>query len=188
MLVALALVASAPSGRAQVKADERFTLQQLEQTPDLTPGKFADLFANFEFRYSPYIQPPQTFLRERAGDCDDYAALADLVLRKRGFTTRIIQVRLVGSQIDHAVCYVTDKKAYLDYNNRKFTFNLERARPFLRDIAEKVADSLERNWTVAYEFTYSYADGKKRTRFVVVKTDKPEMDADRKNPQPPSSP
>lgn len=181
MLLLLALV-PAPAARAELSPRKPFTLRDLEAAPELTPGKFADLFEDFDFQFLNYIQSPDAFLRSRSGDCDDYAALADYVLGKRGYTTRIIQVRLVGSNIDHAVCYVNEKRVYLDYNNRKFTFNLERARPYLRDIAEKVADSLERNWTIAYEFTYSYAERRKQTRFIVVKTADPASDPDRAQP------
>lgn len=163
------------------------TLRELLDDKALTPKRFASHFAEFDYEFGADVLPADVFLTRRKGDCDDYAVLAGHVLRHHGQTPRLIHVRMVG-RVAHAVCYVTEAKAYLDYNNRKFTFNLERARPFLRDIAEKVADSLERNWTVAYEFTYSYADGKKRTRYVVVKTDKPEMDADRQNPQPPRQP
>jgi hypothetical protein len=165
---------------AELQADQPFTLRDLEQEPDLTPSKFADLFEDFEFRFLSNIQSAESFLRSRSGDCDDYAALAEYVLGKRGYTARIVQVRLVGSGIDHAVCYVDEKRVYLDYNNRKFTFNLERSRPYLRDIAQKVADSLERNWTVVYEFSYSYTERRKHTRHVVVKTADPSTDTDRK--------
>ncbi len=178
LLVANALPAKPP------KATEPFTLRDLEEAT-LTPGQFADLFEHFDFLYLPHIQPPERFLAGRRGDCDDYAVLASHVLGRQGFTTRIVQIRLVGTNVDHAVCYVDEKKVYLDYNNRRFTFNLERSRPFIRDIAEKVAASLERNWTTAYEFTYSYADRRKRTVRVVVKTDDPARDPDRPAPPPP---
>lgn len=162
-----------------LKPTERFTLAQLEAEPKMTPGQFADLFEDFAFDFYPYIQAPAEFLENRSGDCDDYAALAGHVLGRQGYRTRLVQVRLVGTNVDHAVCYVDDKRAYLDYNNRKYSFNLEKSRPFLRDIAEKVADSLERNWSAAFEFSYSYAERQKRTRVVVVKTDDPARDPDR---------
>ena len=46
-------------------------------------------------------------------------------------------------------------------------------------IAAKVANSLGQNWTVAFEFTYSYLEGRKKTRHVVVKTEDPSRDPDR---------
>ncbi|MDI1336564.1 MAG: hypothetical protein PSU94_10335 [Lacunisphaera sp.] len=158
----------------------RFGLQELEHEPDLTPGHFADLFTDFDYVYGPEVQPADFFLRNRAGDCDDYAILANHVLQLRGYKTRLIRVELVGTTISHAVCYVTEKRAYLDYNNRKYFFNLERSRPSIREIAEKVADSFAKNWTTATEYTYSYANPRKRTVCSVVKTEPPERDPDRR--------
>ena len=91
----------------------------------------------------------------------------------------IIRVAMAGSDIAHAVCYVTETKAYLDYNNRRYSVNLTRAGPTIRQIAAKVADSFEKNWTSATEYTFSYTDYRKTTRYTVVKTDPPEKDPDR---------
>ena len=157
----------------------RFTLRELEVAPQLTPKQFANLFENFEFSYSPYVQPVDDFISFRSGDCDDYAILADYVLSKKGLRTRIIRVAMAGSDISHAICYVTENKAYLDYNNRRYAVNLERSGPTLRQIAAKVADSFEKNWTSATEYTFSYVDYRKVTRYTVVKTDPPDRDPDR---------
>lgn len=180
--VACLLVASilAASLFGALKSTEKFTLQELENAPGLTSRQFANLFEHFTFTFRPYVQDPEVFLAEQDGDCDDYAILADHVLRRHGLSTRIIQVRLVGTNVDHAVCYVTQDKAYLDYNNRKYSFNLQRSKPLIRDIAEKVADSLERNWASAFEFTFNYEDRRKQRVFVVVKTDEPKLDPDRR--------
>jgi hypothetical protein len=145
----------------------------------MTPEQFADLFGHFFYEYDPRVLPPEVFLRQRAGDCDDYAILGAYILGLKGYRTRLIQVQLVGTNVDHAVCYVTDKKAYLDYNNRKSSHKLEKSRSTVRDIARLVADSLERNWTTASEFTYDYADPRKKIRWVIVKTDSLDRDADR---------
>jgi hypothetical protein len=157
----------------------RFTLQELEREPGLNPKDFADLFANFRFEGSPVIRPPEQFLGERRGDCDDYSVLADLVLAKHGYQTRCIQVKFAGDNVGHAVCYVTQNKAYLDYNNRRYFVNLERSGPTIRQIAKKIAASFELDWTTAAEFTYSYETMRKTLAFVVVKTDSPDKDPDR---------
>ncbi len=163
---------------AALKPSDRFRLRDLEAEPGLTPKQFAGLFENFAYDYSPLVLPPDEFLRDRSGDCDDYAILADHVLRRKGFKTRLVRVVLVGTNIGHSVCYVTENKAYLDYNNRKYFINLARSGESLRSIATKVADSLERNWTSATEYTYTYDEGIKHFVVTVVKKDPPERDAD----------
>ena len=144
------------------------TLKELNDDPKLNPKRFASHFSEFAFELNLPIQAPETFLRRRCGDCDDYAVLADLVLKPKGFTTRLIQVKLAG-QIDHAVCYVTESGAYLDYNNRTVFFTLARSGATVREIAAKVADSLELNWTSAFEFEYT--GRKKVLLYTVVKTE-----------------
>jgi hypothetical protein len=149
------------------------TLQELNSDPKLNPKKFASHFAEFGFELNLPIQQPESFLRRRRGDCDDYAILADLVLKPKGFATRLVQVKLAG-QIDHAICYVNESGAYLDYNNRKVFFTLARSGATVREIAAKVADSLESNWTSAFEFEYTAR--KKVLLYTVVKTEPPAKD------------
>jgi len=151
------------------------TLAQLEQNPRLTPRRFASYFADFAYELSLPVQPAEVFLAREKGDCDDYAVLADFVLKPKGYATRLIHVRLVG-RIPHAVCYVAQSKAYLDYNNRDVFFTLARSGPTLREIATKVAASFDANWTSATEFTYSYASEAKSWGATVVKTDPPQDD------------
>lgn len=153
------------------------TLADFLGDPALTPKKFAAAFETFEYEYHPEVKRPDLFLAERRGDCDDYAILADYVLRPRNFTTRVIHVRLVG-RIAHAVCYVPEASAYLDYNNRKYILTLQRSGRTLRDIANKVADSFEANWTSVSEFTYDYDARKKTFGLTVVKTEPRAKDAD----------
>ncbi len=151
------------------------TLGELLDDPKLTPKKFAAYFEDFDYEFSPEVLPAEVFLRERRGDCDDYAILADYVLSARKYDTRLIHIRMVG-RVAHAVCYVTESRAYLDYNNRKYFFNLQGCGRTLRAIASKVADSFEANWTSASEFTYDYKEDRKHFGATVVKTDPPSSD------------
>lgn len=168
----------APLPALALKPSDRFNLSDLENDTTLDPGRFANLFEEFAFEYNPYVQPPESFLRNRSGDCDDYAILADYILTRRLFKTRLIKVELVGTRISHVVCYVQDKKVYLDYNNRIYFRNLERSGARIRQIAEKVAETFGNNWTSATEYIFSYAEGRSRAVRTVLKTDPPERDPD----------
>jgi hypothetical protein len=149
------------------------TLEELQQDPKLTPKRFASHFSDFEYRFFAEVQRPELFLATRCGDCDDYAILADTVLRPKGYETRLIHVRMPG-MVAHVVCYVTQEKGYLDFNNRVYLNRIARSGPSIREIATKVARSLSANWTSASEFTYT--QGLKRIVATVVKTDPPEND------------
>ncbi|MBP6508469.1 MAG: hypothetical protein KA257_12965 [Opitutaceae bacterium] len=169
---------------------DALSVEGLVADPRMNPKRFANEFESFEYQFFDYVQNPETFLRKRSGDCDDYAILADYVLKRKGFGTRLIHVRMVG-RIAHAVCYVIENKAYLDYNNRKYSFNLERSGYTVREIADKVADSFRANWSSASAFTYDYKQDHKQAEFTVVKTESPAKDPDRGKPPisaPPSNP
>ena len=153
------------------------TLDDLLNDRKMTPKRFANYFGDFDFEVHDYVQDPNAFLDSRKGDCQDYATLADYVLSRKGYNTRLIHIRLEGREA-HAVCYVTESRAYLDYNNRVYFINLQKCGPRIRQIADKVAESFEGNWTSASEFTYDLNADKKHFGRTVVKTEPPEQDPD----------
>lgn len=166
----LCLLASGVAAPADLNA---LTLNELVDNPKLNAKKFASYFEDFAYEFNNPIQPAEVFLAREKGDCDDYAVLADFVLKKHRFGTRLIHIRLTG-RVAHAVCYVSDNKAYLDYNNRAVFFTLTRSGPDIRDIATKVAQSLESSWTTASEFSYSYDTRRKTMITTVSQTGGPE--------------
>ena len=155
-------------------AAAELTLESLLTDPKLTPKNFTNRFEHFEFEAHDEVQQAEAFLRKESGDCDDFAVLADYVLRQRGYSTRLVHVRLVG-RFAHAVCYVVENKAYLDDNNRIYYSSLE-----------KCADTFQANWTTASEFTFDYQENRKRLIATVVKTDPPSSDPDLKPASSPS--
>src|SRR5271163_2212877 len=112
-LLALALLAAPLASRA-------FSMKELRETPNLTPEKFERLFADFAFKFHPEIQPHDVFLKTKSGDCYDFATVAAEILKGRGYTPRMIAIRMKGET--HVVCYVAEENGYLDYNTRKEKF------------------------------------------------------------------
>lgn|GEM_PF-865915 len=151
------------------------SLGELQHTKNLTPKKFAGFFELFDFELHKEIQPAHKFLMRQRGDCDDYAVLADHILPAHGYETRLVHVRLAG-QIAHAVCFITEDGVYLDFNNRNVFFSVARSSPDLRTIAEKVARSLNANWTSASEFVFSYETEHKVVTATVARTADPSLD------------
>lgn len=125
-----------------------------------TPAEFARRFSKFKFVFHAKVQEPQVFLQTRSGDCDDFATLAADELKKSGYTSRLFAIRMKGET--HVVCYVPEAKGYLDYNNRAAANPLVSTSGSLQDIASKVADSFDRRWVSAYEFSYA-----KKTKWLV---------------------
>jgi hypothetical protein len=168
---------------------DALTMSELLRDPKMTPKRFANLFEDFKFDDHPdsEVESPDQFLATERGDCIDYAVLADYVLKRRGYETRLIRIEMTGENFGHAVCYVTQSRAYLDYNNRQYFFNLQHSGPRIREIATKIADSFDANWTFAQEFTYDYETSVKHAFITVVKTDPPEEDPDLAKPRPKKS-
>ncbi len=129
------------------------SLEDLRADPDLNPRRLMARFARFKYELHAEVQPPEKFLATESGDCDDFATLAAMVLREKGFTPRLIAVRMPG--LTHVVCYVAESGSYLDYNNRIYFRPLVKCRPEISDIAAKVAKSFESSWTTASEFLYT---------------------------------
>jgi len=128
------------------------TIEDLRNDPDLTPERFAEHFANFKFQFRAQIQSPETFLATKSGDCDDFATLAADILRRKGYTPHMITVRT--KKVVHVVCYIEETKAYLDFEKRKHPNRLVGASHSLAEIAQKVAESFNAQWTSVSEFTY----------------------------------
>jgi hypothetical protein len=151
IVVALGLSQSAFSAHA-------LTLEQMRGMPNMTPDKFMKLFADFEFKFHEEVQDHRVFLATKSGDCDDFATLAADILRRHGYTPRMIAVRMKGET--HVVCYIPETRSYLDYNFRKDPNPLIPSDGSLTDVARKVAQSFGRDWIATYEFTFR--DGIKR--------------------------
>jgi hypothetical protein len=129
------------------------TLNDLRRDASLTPESLIRRFANFKFKLIDGVQPHSDFLASQTGDCDDFATLAADVLREKGYSTHLIAV-FMEKQV-HVVCYVTEAKAYLDYNNRKKASPLVPTSGALSDIAGKVAQSFHAPWRCVSEYTYN---------------------------------
>ena len=134
-----------------VMSASAISLDQLERDPALTPDKFTAYFANFEFHFRGEVQEPKVFLASRSGDCDDFSTLAAMVLKSKGYTPRLVAVRMPG--LVHVVCYIEETQSYLDYNYRSSKRAI-RCGPSLEAIAGQVAASYQTRWTSASEFTF----------------------------------
>ena len=137
---------------------QALTLEELRAMPDLTPRKFAALFSDFHFRFRAEVQDPRAFLASETGDCDDYATLAALILKEKGYTPRLITVRMPN--LVHVVCYIEETQSYLDYDNRSYFSRTISCGNDIDEIARKVARANGRPWSSASEFTF--AEGMKR--------------------------
>jgi hypothetical protein len=124
----------------------------LHSLPGVTPESFASYFSGFQFVFRAEVQDPNAFLSSQAGDCDDFSTLAANELAARGYTTRLVAIRM--KKETHVVCYVNEAKGYLDYNMRA-KGGLVPCGPELSQIAESVVKSFKNaTWTSTSEFTY----------------------------------
>jgi AraC-like DNA-binding protein len=167
-LVATALSAPLVATLCAAPAKE-LSIRALAQKAGMNPKQFAAALSHFNYEFHSELQSPDDFLARRAGDCDDYAVAAAEVLQQCGFHTRLVIVRMVG-RVAHAVCYVEESQAYLDYNNRRYFIALTSCKPGLNDIAAKVAASFEANWTSVSEFRYDMKSEARVIKSTAVKT------------------
>jgi len=128
------------------------TLAELKAEEGLTPERFMQHFADFKFLLGRETQKPEVFLKNQAGDCDDFATLAANFLREKGYTTRLVVVYMPRDV--HVVCYVAESNSYLDYNCRKKATPLVKCGGELSAIAASVAESFRSPWRSVSEFTF----------------------------------
>jgi hypothetical protein len=131
---------------------QAITMNEMRNAPSLTPEQFARYFSDFEFKFHEEVQTPEVFLKSKSGDCDDFGTVAAELLARRGYTPRLIAVRMKGET--HVICYIKETKSYLDYNCRKDKNPLVPCSERITDIAQKVAESFGRDWIATYEFSY----------------------------------
>jgi hypothetical protein len=140
------------------------SVEDLRKEKDLTPPRFASYFRGFSFSFRKDVQRADAFLSTKKGDCDDYSILAAAILREKGYTPRLISIRMPG--VTHVVCYIEETQSYLDYNFRGYTVAIGSSDNVLEKIANNVARSYAASWSSASEFTY--ASGVKRLVQTVV--------------------
>ena len=150
-------------------SSDALTLEQLETSAHLTPERFASFFRSFAFHFHTEVQSHETFLATESGDCDDYAILASNVLRRHGYSPRLIAVRM--PKIVHVVCYIPETNSYLDYNLRAQGSGLAECRPEIAEVARNVAKSYGAKWSSASEFTFQ-AGAKRLVQTVLEGRDK----------------
>jgi hypothetical protein len=149
LAILLSALAFSPAAHA-------LTMVQLKSMQEITPEKLEQQFADFEFKFHAEVQDHDVFLRTKSGDCDDFATVAAEVLALKGYTPRMIAVRMKGET--HVICYVEEAHGYLDYNTRKDAHPIVPCSPDITEIAHKVALSFGRDWVATYEFTYTESD------------------------------
>jgi hypothetical protein len=147
LLLALTLILDFSAAPAKA-----LSLEELRADRSLTPQRFASYFSTFQFQFRPEVQTPDLFLSTRSGDCDDYSTLASMLLREKGYTPRLIAIRMPG--MVHVICYVEETRSYLDYNMRHSSNGTVPCEPDLNAIARKVAKSFGQPWSTVSEFTF----------------------------------
>jgi hypothetical protein len=129
---------------------QALTVRMLREHPDLTPGVFMAYFRDFSFKLGDQLQDPDLFLATRTGDCDDFASLAETLLREKNFTTKLVAIFMDGQT--HVVCYVQEVQGYLDYNLRGRDIPLQPSSGQLEDIADQVSAYFRTPWRSVAEF------------------------------------
>ena len=129
------------------------TLEELLAQKDLTPEGLAHVVSDFAFELRPQLQAPNTFLKNKNGDCADYSNLASTILGQHGYTTKLIVVMM--EKQTHVVCFVKEAGGFLDYNHRADAHPLIPSDGTIEDIASKVASDFRSQWHMASIFRYN---------------------------------
>ncbi|MCF7762169.1 MAG: fibronectin type III domain-containing protein [Verrucomicrobia bacterium] len=104
---------------------------------------------------------------------DSVPVLADQVLRKKGFTTHLVVVRMAGGS-GREFCHVAGPESYIDYDERSAIVSVGSSGGSIRDVASRFASRLGMDWTSASQFVY--VDGARKILATVEKAASPQLD------------
>jgi hypothetical protein len=90
---------------------------------------------------------------------NDYPILADMVLKPKGYGTRLVLVNMPGLPTPDDCCYVSQAASFIHYNSSNSVIQLEGSGSTIRQIATTMANHLNMDWTTASEFVYSNGMG-----------------------------
>lgn len=142
----------------------RLLIDQLARTYS-TPGELVRFlkdtitFATDQelFGVPDYWQTPEEFLARRAGDCEDYALLAQAVLERQGVEAHVVS--LFGQDgYAHTFCVFREAGRY-------GVINQDRVRYYRSRSLEGVAGQVYRGWTYA-AFSERYGIRGRATRLI----------------------
>jgi hypothetical protein len=125
------------------------------KTPEALAGW---LSSNFRYEYSigDGWEAPEKIIKLKKGDCDDFAVLAQAILKEIGIKSDVVVLKFKGLSIAHAICVWKDAAGNISFiSNQKL---YQTAEPDVRQAILKYYPDLE---------TIIYTDKDMRyTRFV----------------------
>lgn len=73
----------------------------------------------YELKFPDYKQTPDETLKRRAGDCDDFARLSQMILNDMGIKSEVVIVKYRQIKIMHAICAFKSGATYSFISNRE---------------------------------------------------------------------
>jgi hypothetical protein len=105
---------------------------------------------------------------------NDYPILASIVMKPKGYQTRLVLVNMPGLPTPDDCCFVSQAGSFIHYNSSNSVLQLEGSGSTIRQIATTMAKNLNTDWTTASEFVYS--NGMGQILATVVEADPPSSD------------
>ena len=116
------------------------TAQDLRGIPDTirTPDQIVKWFDS-DFQYQLKLpdapQSPEETMVLKTGDCDDFAALASVILARSGIKSDVLIIRFKGLNVQHAICIWRNSSGTYDFISSK-----KLHRTLAHDIVSAVAE------------------------------------------------
>jgi len=112
---------------------QNLDVPSLVNSPERLAGWFANDF-RYELKLTDAWQAPAETVTLKKGDCDDFALLAQAVLKGLGIKSDVVVIKFRGLKLLHAICIWKEKTG--SYN---FISNQELCRTGKTDIREAIA-------------------------------------------------
>ena len=69
-----------------------------------------------------YWKTPKETVRDKGGDCEDFAILAQYVLKKLGYNAYVVVIKYSDTEFMHAICVLKHKDGTFSYYSNKYYF------------------------------------------------------------------
>ena len=102
-----------------------------------------------------YWKTPEETIKDKGGDCEDLALLANKILSNLGYETKVIVVYFKKKKSAHAICLMTKCNKYTFFSNQYY---------FSKQF-DNIYALLENNYPNWYSYHTIYQDGR-RVNFI----------------------
>ncbi|MHA1704096.1 MAG: transglutaminase-like domain-containing protein [Promethearchaeota archaeon] len=110
MLVIAGVLVSAPLCPSRIKTPTQLSLWM----------RINFTYQGEKFKFHDYWKTPEETVKDKGGDCEDFAFLAERILTDLNYDAKVIAIKYYGSRTGHSVCIIKENNKYTLFSNQYY--------------------------------------------------------------------